>query len=1048
MKKKVVYLKEVLLIVILFFAFNFGALAQNVLINGTVNDNTGQPLPGVNIIVEGTTTGTITDVNGKFSIEAPSDGNLVFNFIGFSAQTVAISGKQIIDVSLKPSDISLEEVVVVGYGTQKRENLSGAISEVRADRIASKPVTSLTSALQGEAAGVSVVSSGGPGQEPVIRIRGIGSVNLSSSPLYVVDGMPVGSIEGIDPNSIQSVSILKDASSAAIYGSRAANGVLLITTKKGSRSGDITVNVDVSKGVQQAWKSLDLMNRDEYMDFAEEYIMNSPDPKKRVLPARFSNMSDPVYPGATQTFADTDTDWQDVMFRSGQISKVNVDLTGGNDKFRFFTSYGYNEQEGIMVGTDYKRHSVAFNAEYKVNKFLTIGENITGSYGIRNNEKQSGGRTIIKHMVNQIPYIPATVPVNTIGYLHGYRTTSLADGSDPENPLRIAEHDQSIFKRANIIGNAFAEIAFTDWLKYKSTVGIEYTGDQTSIDNPKYRDDYNTRKYHELSDNRNKFYSRIYSNQLTFDKTINQHNINAVAVAEEQITLGSRLIGRGNHETNLLDVLDGTRDQSVSGTREETTLISYAGRLNYSFADKYLLSVSMRRDGSSKYATGNKWGNFPGASIGWVISKESFMQDIDLISNLKLRASYGKVGNNNAGAYDWQSIIAQNTYASLSNGAAENQGAYFSKLANKALEWEITTMQNIGFDLSLLNYSVTFSAEYFKREVDNLLVERPLPASLGFSTNPLMNVGAMENSGIELNAGYHKNNGEFQFSVTANFGTIRNEVTDLVGRVIDQSAVTGDYGGGTITRTQEGHPIQGFYGWVTDGIFQEQSEIDALNQNALNQFNAGNVIQKVYQADVTAPGDIKFKDLDGNGIIDENDRQVLGSFMPDFSYGLNFSASYKNFDFSMQLQGVYGNDIYCGTKVLTQGMMRLFNQDVAVLNAWTPTNTNTSMPRAVLADPNANARTSNRFIEDGSYMRIKNLTIGYNFSDNVLSGIFADYVKGLKFYATAQNLLTLTNYYGYDPEIASLNSNTLQHGADYGQYPQPRTFIFGIKATF
>jgi TonB-linked SusC/RagA family outer membrane protein len=1042
--KKHQLLKAVLITLPMLF-FSFLSYAQSLTVSGIVQDETGYALPGVAVAIQGTLQGTITDVEGRYTITVDDPNSvLTFSFIGMETQNVDVAGRSVINVFLKTEFADLGEVVVVGYGTQRRENLSGAISDVRADRIANKPVSSLSSALQGEAAGVSVVSSGGPGQEPVIRIRGIGSVNLSSNPLYVVDGMPVGSIEGIDPNSIQSVSILKDASSAAIYGSRAANGVLLITTKKGSRSGDITVNVDVSKGVQQAWKTLDLMNRDQYIDFATEYLTNA----GAALPDRFSNMNSPIYPGASQTFADTDTDWQDVMFRSGQISKVNVDLTGGNEKFRFFTSYGYIEQEGIMVGTDYKRHNLAFNAEYKINKFLTIGENITGSYGIRNNEKESGGRTIIKHMVNQIPYIPATVPVGTQGYEHGYRTTSTADGSDPENPLRIALQDKSIFKRANIISNAYAELSFTDWLKYKSTVGIEFTSDQSITNNPMYSDDYNTREFHQLTDNRNKFYSRIYTNQLTFDKTINKHNINAVAVVEEQITTGSRLTGNGNHTTNLLNQLDGTASQSVAGNLNETTLISYAGRLNYAFADKYLLSVSMRRDGSSKFAPEKKWGNFPGASVGWVISKESFMQNVDLISNLKLRASYGKVGNNGVGSYDWQSTISMNTYASLNNDAASNQGAYFGSLPNEMLEWEITTMQNIGFDLSLLDYSITFSAEYFKREVDNLLVQRPLPASLGYTSNPWSNVGGMENSGLEFNLGYNKNTGDFQFSVTANLSTISNEVTNLDGGIIDQSGVTGDYGGGTITRTQEGYPIQGFYGYVTDGLFQSQDEIDALNQNALNQFNAGNVTQNVYQTSGTAPGDIKFKDLDGNGVIDENDRKVIGSFLPDFSYGLNFTGSYKNFDISMQLQGVYGNDIYCGTKVLTQGMMRLFNSDVAVLNAWTPENPNTSMPRAINADPNNNARTSDRFIEDGSYMRIKNLTIGYNFSNQFLSRMFADYVKGLKFYATAQNLLTLTNYYGYDPEIASRGGNTLQHGVDYGQYPQPRTFILGIKATF
>lgn len=1044
MKKTMCLKKEGILLLFFLFFVNLGMYAQNVNITGTVSDNTGQSLPGVNIIIEGTTTGTITDIDGNYSIEAPADAVLEFNFIGFESQKIPVDGRNEIDVVLEPTDISLSEVVVVGYGTQRRENLTGAVTDVRAERMQNKPVSSLTSALQGEAAGVSIVSSGGPGQEPNIRIRGVGSVNLSSSPLYVVDGMPVGSIEGLDPNSIQSVSILKDASSAAIYGSRAANGVLLITTKKGSRDGEITINVDASTGTQQMWKTLDLMNRKQYMDFATEYLTNAGSD----LPARFSNMNDPIYPGASQTFAETDTDWQDELFRSAPISKVNVDLTGGNDKFRFFTSYGFIDQEGIMVGTDYTRHSTTFNAEFKVNDFITIGENITGSYGIRNNEKESGGRTMIKHIVNQIPYIPASVPIGTEGYEHGYRTTAQVDDTDPENPLRIAEQDKNIFKRANIIGNAYAELSFTDWLTFKSVFGMEYTSDRTIIDNPKYKDDYNERVYHELEDNRFKFYSRIYTNQLTFNKSFNQHDINAVAVIEEQITTGSRLIGRGEHETNLLNQLDGTINQSVAGNLNETSLISYTGRINYSFADKYLLSASFRRDGSSKFAPGNKWGNFPGASLGWVLSKENFMQDVDLISNLKLRASYGKVGNNALGAYDWQSTINQNTWAVFNSNAEDNPGAYYGNLPNEDLEWEITTMKNFGFDLSMLDYSVTFSAEYFQREVDNLLLQKNLPASLGYINNPWTNVGAMKNSGLEFSAGYHKREGDFQFSITGNLGTIKNEVTDLDGKVYDQVAVTGDYGGGTITRTQEGHPVQGFYGYKVDGIFQSQSEIDALNQTALQQFEQGNVTKQIYQNEGTSPGDIKFKDLDGNGVINEDDRTVIGNFLPDFSYGVNFSGSYRNLDFSMQIQGVYGNDIYSGTKVLTQGMMRLFNSDVAVLDAWTPTNTDTDIPRAVNADPNNNARTSDRFIEDGSYMRIKNLTIGYNFSDNVLSGISGNSIKGLKLYVTAQNLLTLTDYYGYDPEIAHRGDNNMLNGADFGQYPQPRTFLFGVKATF
>lgn len=1037
--------KELVLILCLFLGFTTFAQKR---VSGLVLEEQGYPVPGVTVLEKGTTNGIITDLDGKFSLEVAGESSvLVFSFVGMETQERPVGAETSFNVIMVSSVSNLDEVVVVGYGTQTRESLTGSVSDVRADRISTKPVSSLSSALQGEAAGLSITNSGGPGQEPTIRIRGIGSVNFASNPLFVVDGVTVGNIENLDPNSIQSVSVLKDAASAAIYGSRAANGVILITTKRGRRDGKISINVDASSGVQQAWKTLDLMNSDQYIKFATDYVNNA----GGAVPTRFSNMNEPIYPGASQTFAETETDWQDEMFRNASISKFNIDLSGGDEKYRFFTAYSLFDQEGIMLGADYNRHTLMLNTEFKVNDWLTIGENISGSFSERNNEKSSSGRTIMKNIINQVPYIPATIPLDAPGYIGGYRTTSPVDGSDPENPLRIALLDQNLTKRVNLISSVYAELSLTDWLKFKSTYGIEYTENQNLINLPIFQDDYLTRQFHELTDDRSKFFSRLVSNQLTFSKKMNNHDINVVGVIEEQITTNQTLIGRGNHTTNLLDQLQGTSAQTVTGALNETALISYVGRLNYSFADKYLLSASFRRDGSSVFAPGKKWGNFPGASLGWVMSKESFMQDVEFISNLKLRASYGSLGFNAVSAYPWQSTINYNTWGVFNNNAADNLGAHFDVLPNTDLEWEITTMTNVGIDLSVLNHALTLSAEYYIREVDNLLIQSPLAPSLGYSTNPLTNIGSMSNSGVEFNLGYNKREGAFKYSVSANLGTVKNEVLSLGNSddlAIDRSGVTSDYGGGTLTRTLSGHPIQGFYGYVVDGIIQTQGEIDALNEQALQDFNAGLVEQEYYQNEFTAPGDIKFKDLDGNGVIDDNDRKVLGNYLPDFSYGVNFSGEYGNFDFSLQIQGVYGNEIYSGTKVLSQGMMRLFNMDEAVLDAWTPTNTNTTMPRAISGDPSNNARTSDRFVEDGSYMRIKNLTIGYNFSENVVAGVFRDNIKGLRLYFTGQNLLTLTDYYGYDPEIASRDNNTLLHGVDFGQYPQARTFIFGVKASF
>ena len=1037
MKKAKLILVALLMLPLLLSTLAFGQSEK--MIEGQVSDENGNPLAGVNVIIQGTTTGTITDANGKFNIQASEEAALTFSFVGYKRKDVVVKKKKEINVTLEPDVTQLSDVVVVGYGTQRRQNLTGSVSDLTSDKIESKAVSSVESALQGQVSGLSVVNTGSPGTSPTVRIRGIGSINFSSDPLYVIDGVPVDNLNNFNINDMQSVSVLKDASAAAIYGSRAANGVILITTKKGTRDGKITLNIDASTGLQQPWKKLDLLNREEYIEFGTELLTNA----GTDLPYRFSHMDDPIYEGTDQTYAETQTNWQDEMFRTAPMTQINVGLSGGDKNYRLYTSYGRFAQDGIMLGTNYNRHSLRINTEGDLNRFLTIGENLKASFSQKANQRIEGGRTIMKHTVNQVPYIPVLNPNNK----GGYGGPSTVDGSDACNPVRIASMDDNMNHIVNLVGNAFAEITFTDWLNFRSSYGINYTTDRNTIRLPIYNTGYNQRNNNELTDNRNREFVEIFTNQLTYDHSFGKHDINAVLVGEQQKTNGSFLNGSGMQPNNDINQLSGATSQSVDGEISERILLSYAARLNYAFADKYLLNASFRRDGSSVFAPGKKWANFPGGSIGWVISEENFMQNIEVLSNLKLRASYGSVGFNAVNsAYPWQSVVYTNTSAVFNN--SENIGAYYHTLPNEDLEWEITHTTNAGFDLGLFDYAFTLSAEYYIREVDNLIVGNPLPTSMGYAIDPLANVGSMKNWGYDFEAGYNQRDGEFQYSISANISFVNNEVLELSSGQpnINREGVTSDYGGYTITRTEEGEPIQYFYGWVTDGIFQSQDEIDALNPDPDNN--------EYYQTESTAPGDIKFKDLDGNGYIDEDDRTNIGSHLPDFTYGMNISADYKGIDASLFLQGVYGNEIYNGTKVLTQGMMRLFNQDKAVLDAWTPENTNTDIPRAIDGDPSHNVRTSDRFVEDGSYMRIKEFTIGYNFSENMMSSWFKQgTISKLRLYFTAQNLLTLTGYSGYDPEIgASSNysgeNSTLLHGVDFGFYPQPRTYMIGISTSF
>jgi TonB-linked SusC/RagA family outer membrane protein len=983
----------------------------------------GQPLPGVSILLKGTTTGTVTDSDGKYALSIPdAGGTLVFSYVGFITQEVAVGTSNELNITMVADIRALEQVVVVGYGTQKREAITGAISTVSAKEVAALPVPNIGSALQGRVAGVTVTNNGSPGEAPIVRIRGIGSITYGSGPLYVIDGFPTGDLNSFDTRDIESVEVLRDASSAAIYGSRASNGVILITTKKGKRNSKLNVNVDSYWGVQSAWRQLDLLNREQYVQYATALLTNA----GNALPPRFANFNEPIYPGASQTFAQTNTDWQAEMFRNASIRQHTVTISGGNDKSRFFSSGGYFKQDGIMLGTGYERGNFRFNSDHQISKRITFGQTITIAYDSKFNENAPGGRTQIQNMMRMTPYIPVMNPTN----VGGFGGATGADASDPQNPVRAALQDINNTQRMKLLGNAFVEVELAKFLRYKFTAGLDYVSTRTYQFSPIYSEGFNSRNPASINDNRDLFFSPIYTNQLTFDKAFGKHNVNATAVAERQESTYIGLNTSGQFTSNTIREMTGTTNQTSSGGRQVNILVSYLGRVNYDYAGKYLLSASMRYDGSSKFAPGNKWGPFPSASVGWRISQEDFMKDISQISELKLRASYGTMGFNGIGNYDWQVAINPNTFAVI--GGSTQQGAFFSQLGNTDLKWEKTEMTNIGLDLGLFDNKITLAAEYYRRLTKDLILAQPIPNSLGYSQPPIVNIGSMENRGLEFVLGYNNKFGDLTLDANANISFLNNKVLNLATETSSLFAgANADFGGFDITRTVAGEPIQHFYGWRRVGIFQSQAEIDA----APRQANA-------------RPGDIRFEDINGDGVIDAADRTILGNYLPKFTYGANFSLNYKGFDLNIFLQGVGGNKIYNANKVTGQGMLRLFNSQTDVLRAWTPNNTNTDVPRAVNGDPNQNSRTSDRFIENGSYMRIKNLVLGYSVPSSLLDSFTKSSVKTARIYFSAQNLLTFTKYTGYDPEVGSRNNNNLTNGIDYGQFPQARTLMVGVQLGF
>ncbi|MEP7109896.1 MAG: TonB-dependent receptor [Ferruginibacter sp.] len=1005
-------------------------------ITGTVTSDKGEPLSGVSVQIKGSSKATITSANGFFTIDVEDNAKfLVFSFVGMIPREVSIEGKTSLQVVLQLSNRALDEVVVVGYGTQKRSLITGAVSSVSSKTLNETPALTISQALQGRVAGLQVTNNGSPGTEPIVRIRGISSISYASDPLYIVDGFPTGDLAAIDVKDIESVDVLKDASSAAIYGSRATNGVIMITTKKGRRDNKLRVSLDSYYGTQEVTERLSLLNTEQFKQYALAYRGSQ---VQRLLPP---DINQPIYTGATQTYGQTNTDWQEAYFKKGAMTGHNLGLSGGNESSRFYASAGFMDQKGTAPTVAYRRYNFRINSDHIIGKMFTFGENLyiaSGDQSYDNNE--TGSRTNLVNVIRMMPHIPVYDPTSKGGF-RGVNAT--LDGGDPTNPVEDAVlKNPGNRTTAKIFGTAYLDINFTKWLKFKSTFGVDYANTLDYRFSPIFNDNGaiagSSATLATITNNRSVSTVLLYTEQLSFDKTFASHHINAIAVYEQQSQNTRNENASGNQLSNDLKTLNNASNVSTQTLFGENTLLSYLGRVNYDFKGKYLLSGAIRRDGLSVWAPGKKWATFPSGSIGWRIDQENFMKNQSLVSDLKLRAGYGVTGLNGLvlGNTPWLvSVNANSAYYPFGGSATGGPASSIQRLGNPNLEWEKTKQLNIGLDLGLLRNKVTLTLEYYQRKTDNLILSLPLPPSFGYITSTVsQNVASMQNNGFEAQLGYTDREGELKWNASTNLSFNTNKVGRLAEGVPNiEAGGNVDFGAYNITNTAVGQSIQAFYGWVVEGIFQDASE----------------VTKHATQTAGTGPGDLKFQDTNNDGKIDERDRQFLGSFIPKATYALNLGANYKNFDLGVFFQGVTGNKIFNATRVITEGMVRFFNAGTQVLNAWTPSNKNTNIPRAISSDPNQNSRPSTRFLEDGSYLRLKNVMLGYTVPAASLESMTKGTIKNFRIYISAQNILTFTNYSGYDPEVGNRTPNSsLTNGIDFAVYPQPKAYQVGIQATF
>ena len=987
--------KHLMLMIVLLLGFTAFAQAQNISqLTGTVTDDKGMPLPGVSVVIKGTTKGVATDFDGNFSLNnVPKGAVLEFSSVGYKTLDIKATGASL-KVKLPEATQDLDEVVVVGYGTQKKGDVTTAITSVKTKDLDQRPVTSAAQAIQGRAAGIQVVQpSGAPGAGLAVRIRGNTSISASNDPLYVVDGIPVQDISGIAPTDIENMQVLKDASSAAIYGSRAANGVVLITTKQGKRN-EPKVSINTYVGMSDIAKKIPSLNTQQYYDLMAD--------SGAVATSSLAGLTDK-------------TDWYKEAFRTGFTQNTQLSVSNATENTKYYVSAGHTKEDGIIRSSFFERYNVRLNLEAKMRKWLTFETNLSYADYESNGIISGLGANragVVLSVINTPQYAPiwSTKAGEEGWYYYDFK------GANLSHPVEnISRRADNLLKNNRFVGSGSAIVQLMDGLRYKSTFAIDrLSSKENRWTDPKLTA-YGRRNYGEAADIRKNHTLMTFDNILTFDKTFSKHNLSLLAGTS---FTNAKMDGSEMYATHFLTsdikTLNAANKigQGSITNAEEWSMMSYLGRISYNYDSKYLLTANFRADGSSKLAPGKRWGYFPSVSVGWRLSQENFLKNVEWLSELKLRGGWGQTGNQ-AGISDYGylqrfSITRQNWWEAGKGDAMVTLRP--NSFSNPNLTWETTTQSNIGLDLSLFKNRISLAVDAYLKKTTDLLMDVPLPA-----TSPVpsiyRNEGEMTNKGLEFSVDSRNLTGDLEWNTNFNISFNRNELTKLSLQKVYYYASTSEATSEQVVRITEGQPLGKFWGLVSEGVDPQT-------------------------------GDIKYKDLNGDGRISVSDKTYIGDPNPDFTFGLTNDFAYKNFTLSVFFQGSYGNDIYNASRIETEGMYDGKNQSTAVLNRWRKPGDVTDIPRAVKSTDNIKA--SSRWVEDGSYLRLKTLTLAYNVPVDALERYG---IRKIQPYFTAQNLWTLTNYKGFDPEVnEGLSGPTM--GIDWGTYPQTKSFIFGLNIEF
>ncbi|MEL7001251.1 MAG: TonB-dependent receptor [Bacteroidota bacterium] len=1013
---------------------NAEVVAQENVVTGKVTDSTtGEGLPGVAIFVKGTSTGTVTEVDGTYRVSVAEGGVLIFSFLGMKTQEITVGSQSVVNISMEEDVSTLEEIVVVGYGTQRKSTLTTAISTIDSDDISEIPVADVGQALQGRAAGVNITNNGSPGGKTLIRIRGLSTFG-DGDPLVVIDGVFLGpdDLRNVNPSSITKVDVLKDAAATAIYGSRGSNGVIIITTDKGS-PGKASFKLKAYGGIQHSDKRYDVLNTDQYIQFLREIAVQESNG------AVASVISDPNFDGNG-----INTNWQDELFRTGAMKGIDFNASGGSEKGNYSFGFSAFDQEGIYIDTDFKRYTFNINSQARILDNFRIGQSLSLGHSQRVAPVVWQGREPLYNAIALPPYIPVRDPNGLFG-----SSLDSRDGNDAINIVRVTETQDNLNRFNSLYGNLYAEVDIIDGLTVKSQYGLNtFFTNQDNISRAFQTSGRASQDETIINKQRQNFVSQQLTNSLTFDRSFKDHNVTVTLVHEIQETEFNQV------DANLSTALTSELEEISNGVSETftipTKLVSYLGRVNYDFKEKYLLQLSMRRDKSSVFPEDNQVGWFPAASLGWIVTNEGFL-DLPAITNLKVKASYGVTGNNRIGFNRFTSALARDYFYPI-NGQVED-GVFVDGGNNPDLQWEEAIKQNYGFDLGLWNGKVNVTLDYFINSSNELLIDDRVSASAGIPSGTIArNVGDVEVKGVELTLGYNDTSGDFQWSFWGNISSARSTVNNLSDN-LDQillGTLSPPFAE-TLTRLAPGQPLYHFFGYIMDGVYAtDQEVIDHLGENSLaTNPNAGAGI--TFQA-----GDVRFRDISGpdgvpDGLITADDRTVIGDPNPDFTYSLNLSASYKGFDASILVTGVQGVDILNANTWYLQSQDFIANFSTDVLRRWQQPGDVTDVPRFRFVGNNTNNAISTRYIEDGSFARLKNLTIGYTLNESLINSAFKGAVSKIRFYVQSQNLVTLTNYSGFDPEVEPLfdGSGIIQGiGIDRGRQPQPTTFLAGLQIEF